>query len=91
MTLSKDEISEGMNVLIETQRELDIFSQKTHTIELTVDTVDTMFEEPLEFTGYDNSDRKYKVYLDKNKISLLQDESGEFQGAIGTVTNISEV
>jgi len=87
MTVKKTELESGMVVKIEITT---MTSFKSDVIELTIEKVDNMFENPLEFTGFDEKGRKFRAYLDKNKLECVDDQKDGYVGCIGSIVNIWE-
>lgn len=89
MTVNKSEINEFDELTVEYS---STFGNEYGTVELSDIEVDNPFNEdiPLEFTGYDENNQKYRIYLDKNKVELANDVNGNFKGCIGNLANIFE-
>ena len=87
MTVEKSELESGMSVNVEVTT---MTSFKSDVFELTIERVDQMFEKPLEFTAKDEKGRKFRAYLDKNKLECTDDLKNGFVGCIGTIVDIWE-
>lgn len=89
MTIPKEELAKHEKIVVEYG---SAFGYGSETVELTEirDITENISGNPLEITGLDENGEKYRIYLDKNKVELVQDENNEFVGCIGTVMDIFE-
>lgn len=87
MTVKKSNLESGMVVKVELTT---MTSFKSDVMELEIENVDHMFDDPLEFTAKDEKGRKFRAYLDKNKLECTDDLKNGFVGCIGTIVNIWE-
>jgi len=85
--IDKNELESGMVVKVELTT---MTSFKSDVMELEIDWIDEMFEKPLEFTAKDEKGRKFRAYLDKNKLECTDDLKNGFVGCIGTIVNMWE-
>ena len=87
MTVKKSNLESGMVVNVEVST---LTSFKSDVFELEIENVDQMFDDPLEFTAKDKKGRKFRAYLDKNKLECTDDLKNGFVGCIGTIVDIWE-
>lgn len=87
MTIKKSNLESGMVVNVEVST---LTSFKSDVFELEIEKVDQMFEKPLEFTAKDKKGRKFRAYLDKNKLECTDDLKNGFVGCIGSIVDIWE-
>jgi len=85
--IDKNELESGMVVKVELTT---MTSFKSDVMELEIDWIDEMFEKPLEFTAKDEKGRKFRAYLDKNKLECTDDLKNGFVGCIGTIVDMWE-
>lgn len=85
--IPKNELESGMVVKVEVST---MTSFKSDVYELEIERVDQMFDEPLEFTAKDEKGRKFRAYLDKNKLECTDDGKNGFVGCIGSIIDIFE-
>lgn len=87
MTVKKSNLESGIVVNVEVST---LTSFKSDVFELEIENVDQMFDDPLEFTAKDKKGRKFRAYLDKNKLECVQNENNEFVGCVGSIIDIFE-
>lgn len=89
MTLKKSKIPEKDAIVVEYGSSFE-FGSSCVELEEIEDESPSFEEKTIEVTGYNTNGEKFRIYLDKNKIELVQDRNGDFQGCIGSVLDIYE-